>query len=241
MLYELYRRYAEPHRKYHNLAHIFRMFEIAQNREMELTAEQVVAIWFHDAVYDIPAGEKSNEQKSADLVDTFYLHRQFRQKVKGIILATEAVLKPEPVPDLNIEEWQVCGLDLYDLGTMNYYSNLNLIRQEYSCCGAKEWHSGRKAFLSLMLEKQTIIGRPFFASTREMDDWHLRARQHMQNEFGGLADSREDTPPPPWPHTRECHFWSDCHDGFDTPRNCNCGAEKRREAWLEKHAKKLTD
>jgi len=50
MLYELYRRYAEPHRKYHNLAHIFRMFEIAQNREMELTAEQVVAIWFHDAV-----------------------------------------------------------------------------------------------------------------------------------------------------------------------------------------------
>ena len=31
-------------------------------------------------------------------------------------------------------------------------------------------------------------------------------------------------------HTKECAFWSDCHNGFDHPRECDCGADKREEA-----------
>jgi len=31
-------------------------------------------------------------------------------------------------------------------------------------------------------------------------------------------------------HTESCAFWSDCHNGFDHPRDCDCGADKREKA-----------
>jgi hypothetical protein len=31
-------------------------------------------------------------------------------------------------------------------------------------------------------------------------------------------------------HTKECAFWSDCHNGFDHPRACDCGADERKLA-----------
>lgn len=238
MIYELYKRYAEPHRRYHNLSHIFRMFEIAQERGVDLSREQVYAIWFHDAVYDIPnEGEASNEQKSADLVGRFYMHRDFCDRVKEIVLATEKVLQPE-TPDLTDEQWQVCGLDLYDLGTPNYWPNRDLIRQEFSHLGDEEWRKGRSAFLSMLADKEMLIGEPFFASICEMDGWHLCARQNMQRELEQIAAEQKEAsePPPPWPHTAECAFYDDCNAGFDHPRNCDCGADRREREWRETFA-----
>ena len=147
MLYDLYRRYSEPHRKYHDLMHIFRIFELARNRGIELSEEQVMAIWFHDAVYNIPALEESNEELSAELAEhELLVERGWGwgrvDEIMAMIRATEQVLQPG-VPELTDEEWQVCGLDLYDFGTPNYWPNRDKIRHEWDRLSDEEWAAGR--------------------------------------------------------------------------------------------------
>lgn len=63
ILLDLTRRYCEPHRHYHTIGHIADMLH--RGRELDLRDEQVLAIWFHDAIYDTRSD--TNEQDSADL------------------------------------------------------------------------------------------------------------------------------------------------------------------------------
>jgi len=63
---EIERRYAEPQRHYHTLQHLgecLAWFE-REKAQAERPAEVALALWFHDAVYDVHAHD--NEAKSAD-------------------------------------------------------------------------------------------------------------------------------------------------------------------------------
>ena len=63
--------YSEPHRRYHNLAHIadsLTEFDRARDLAREQMAVEL-AIWFHDAVYDTRAAD--NEELSARLAQTW--------------------------------------------------------------------------------------------------------------------------------------------------------------------------
>ena len=62
-LLELTRRYSEPHRHYHGIEHIAFMLHLG--RDLRLTDEQVLGIWFHDAVFDVHSSR--NEEDSAAL------------------------------------------------------------------------------------------------------------------------------------------------------------------------------
>ena len=63
LLMELTRRYTEPHRRYHDLRHIADM--LCKGEALKLSDEQVMAVWFHDAIYDPTS--KTNEADSAVL------------------------------------------------------------------------------------------------------------------------------------------------------------------------------
>ena len=58
--------YSEKHRHYHTLQHLDAcMAHFADlQAQAQRPAEVAVALWFHDAVYDV--GQTGNEQKSAD-------------------------------------------------------------------------------------------------------------------------------------------------------------------------------
>ncbi len=58
----LHAAYSESHRKYHNMNHIARMFEVAGLMKMDLSSAQVLAVWWHDKDYTPCA--KDNEERS---------------------------------------------------------------------------------------------------------------------------------------------------------------------------------
>ena len=67
-LLDLTRRYCEPHRRYHNIAHIAEL--LWRGRECDLSDEQVLAVWYHDAIYDVPS--QDNEVRSAAVLPGGY-------------------------------------------------------------------------------------------------------------------------------------------------------------------------
>ena len=64
----LLQRYREPHRRYHNVDHLRQVLtmidSLADNQDLFLVR---LAAWFHDAIYDIPPRELTNEEASARL------------------------------------------------------------------------------------------------------------------------------------------------------------------------------
>jgi len=64
----LRRRYAEPHRHYHDRAHLLQVLrmvdQLAGDEDLFLVR---LGAWFHDAVYDLPERELTNEEASARL------------------------------------------------------------------------------------------------------------------------------------------------------------------------------
>jgi len=191
MLNKLYKAYGEPHRKYHTFEHILRMFQIAQQRGLALTGAQVFAVWFHDVVYNIPVSGKSNEALSVVTAYEWLFNSnhtiELAHEVANIILATEKVLQPG-VPELKDAEWQVVGLDLYDLGTYRYWHNRDLIREEMAHLSDEQWGEARSKFLQVLLDKGTIIGGTFFTDQAESNGWHYIAVGNIERELKQLEE-----------------------------------------------------
>lgn len=64
---DLHRRYAEPHRVYHDTRHIEFMFEFASENGLRLEPAQKLAVLYHDAIHELRA--EDNEERSAALLE----------------------------------------------------------------------------------------------------------------------------------------------------------------------------
>ena len=119
-----------------------------------------------------------------------WFKQEWIEEVCEMILATEEVLKPD-VPDLTPDQWVVVGLDLYSFGTSEYWKNIPKIRHEMSHLSNAEWREGRVKFLRVMLEKDLIIGMPFFERIKGGDIdavkicelWHCEAHANINAEL----------------------------------------------------------
>ena len=178
ILMDLYSAYNEPNRHYHNLGHIGRMFWIAKEQEILLSEDQIIAIWFHDVVYNVPRLELSNEILSAQealrylsgiLHDDFFINN-----VVTIIKDTEKEL-----PSINESEI-VIDLDLFDLADdQRYKSNGILIRKEYACFNDEEFKRGRIAWINSMLERKSI----YVSKKFNTDEMNGAARSNLTREL----------------------------------------------------------
>lgn len=167
LLLELTRRYTEAHRRYHDLLHVADM--LCKGSALDLSDEQVMAVWFHDAIYQ--PGGKTNEQDSADLcvkrLSALGWNNNRVQVVRQIVLDTD-----EHVPSID-ESKKVIDLDLSTLAATwaEYQENGRRIKSEYNNLSDADWDAGRAVWLKEMLGRGRLFwtdwGRPLEQKARD--------------------------------------------------------------------------
>lgn len=165
--------YDEPHRHYHTTAHLHKMLSTAKARGIVLGDEQVVAVWFHDCVYRVPADpDESNEDASAKVAVEFMreagLSERFIWTVESIILATQ-----DHVPRLQVSR-EVIDLDLWELATEDFQTNAPLIRMEFEHLSEEQWREGRVKWIRSMLGRERI-----FVSEHATEEMEAAARRNL--------------------------------------------------------------
>lgn len=176
---ELMTRYAEPHRRYHTSEHLEDVFErLDASREplwKEDKAALALAVFYHDAVYDLGAAD--NEIRSALL-----LHKlPFPEHIKNA--AVEAILGTAPYHTPTSTVAQL--LSDADLGVLagspkDYDDYAWLVRQEFlQEYTPEEYNAGRRGALASLLAKPELF---FYSPESEP-----AARANMERELQSLC------------------------------------------------------
>nr|WP_288357875.1 N-methyl-D-aspartate receptor NMDAR2C subunit [uncultured Pseudomonas sp.] len=155
--------YAEPQRHYHGLQHLeecLALFE--QVRDLAEHPEEVeIALWFHDAVYDVRG--TTNERQSADWAVRALLSCEASQptqnRVEQLIMATRHDAAP-----VDGDERLLVDIDLSILGAApeRFAEYDRQIRAEYSWVPEPVYSMKRKAVLSSFLARPSIYSTAYF-------------------------------------------------------------------------------
>lgn len=160
--------YAEPQRHYHCLQHLeecLALFE--QVRDLAEHPEEVeIALWFHDAVYDVRG--TTNERQSADWAVRALLSCEASQptqnRVEQLIMATRHDAAP-----VDGDERLLVDIDLSILGAApeRFAEYDRQIRAEYSWVPEPVYSMKRKEVLSSFLTRPSIYSTPYFRERLE--------------------------------------------------------------------------
>ena len=157
-------RYGEKHRHYHTFEHIkfclevFERFKYLAHRPSMVE----VAIFYHDAVYDVDRPEPQNEERSAGMAVHFLDHREQQPEemiiVKNLILAT----KHDPKRTLiDNDEQLIVDIDLAGLGAPweVFLKNNRNVRAEYAHVPEEKFRevNGKSSDSFLIAGRSTII------------------------------------------------------------------------------------
>jgi predicted metal-dependent HD superfamily phosphohydrolase len=185
VLQDLVKRYAEPHRGYHTLAHVLdclREFEDVRSLAVDPNAIEM-ALWFHDAVYNPRAAD--NEEQSARLAEKVLSEAKVPQptihQVRDLILATRHQATPE-LPDAML----LVDLDLAVLGQSaeRFDAYEAGVRREYKWVPRPIFAGKRAAILKSFLERPTLYSTPMFQKKYEQT-----ARANLERSIRRLSSS----------------------------------------------------
>jgi len=170
LLLDLTRRYQEPQRHYHTLEHVAAMLH--QGRQFPLDEEQVMAVWFHDAVYD-PQSDQ-NEQKSARLASKWLAKAGW--EVEAIERVGRMVLDTRGHLPSSAQSEPVLDLDLMTLAVTwpAFEANTAAIRAEYAHVPDADFAAGRSAFFEKLLERDKLFYTPWGQALDEPARANLR-------------------------------------------------------------------
>ena len=168
--------YAEPHRRYHTAAHIeycLRQFDLAADQMDEPDAVEM-ALWFHDAIYDMPG--KENELRSAELFAARADGRgseYFRSRVHELIMATT---HREPPPQTLDESFMVdIDLSSFGLPWEEFLRDSRAVRAELPHLPDAEFCSKQQKFLESLVARSEFCFTDFFRDRHE-----ARARENIE-------------------------------------------------------------
>lgn len=147
--------YQEPARVYHGVGHlkdclrVFAAFAPLAHRPSEV----VLALWFHDAVYDPRATD--NEERSARWAEASLGATPVAARVAAMIRATRTHEPPPDLPDADL----LLDVDLSILGrdpaTFDAYEAQT--RAEYAWVPDGDFRAGRAAILRRFIERPRVF------------------------------------------------------------------------------------
>lgn len=184
LFYELVERYNEPHRRYHNLRHIFSVLECVKSYQDRILDYPILylSVWFHDVIYDIRSHD--NEDQSADYakqkLESTSCEKDRIDQCQKLILSTK---KHELLVN-NFDNMILLDADLSILGAsrqqyLEYSSN---IRKEYSIIEDKAYQEGRTKVLNSLLNKERL-----YLTDEMFKTYELAARENIAYELKLLA------------------------------------------------------
>jgi predicted metal-dependent HD superfamily phosphohydrolase len=176
----LVRRHAEPHRRYHVLAHVGAVLTHLDTTADTLVDQRAVrlAAWYHDAVYDPTAA--GNEAASAALAATELTpvgcQPGLVADVERLVLTTAG---HRPVAD---DERALCDADLAVLGASPeaYERYRSAVRAEYGFLDDAGWRAGRADVL------RSLLAAPLF-HTAAFAGREQAARVNLTTELATLT------------------------------------------------------
>lgn len=160
--------YAEPQRQYHSLQHLAECL-VALEAALPLAqhpAEVEVALWFHDAVYDLQRSD--NEQKSADwareTLQAAALPPALCQRVHALVMATRHSAAPE-----GADAQLLVDIDLGILAApaARFAEYEQQIRTEYAFVPGWIFRRKRRAVLQSFLDRPHIYSTAHFHALHE--------------------------------------------------------------------------
>ncbi|MEJ8856689.1 N-methyl-D-aspartate receptor NMDAR2C subunit [Variovorax robiniae] len=173
---ELCAHYREAHRGYHTMQHLAECLSLLQLHiaEAEHPGEVALALWFHDAIYDVPGHD--NEERSADWArDALIaagLSKDAAQRVHALVMATRHSAIPE-----GRDACLLVDVDLAILGAPaeRFAEYERQIRVEYAHVPPEVFEPRRRAILSQFLAREPLFQTPAIRAARE-----AQARVNLQ-------------------------------------------------------------
>lgn len=182
---KLYKAYTGPGRHYHNLAHIEGLLTYIDQYEAQLkdTDALRLAVWFHDAVYQI--FKNNNELQSADMAYQALQELGFdKNRTTTIHRWIAATDHRHPATEGDTDLAFLLDIDLATLaaGCETYKTYTQQVRQEYSVFPTFLYNRGRRKVLQQFLSKASIYQTPWLR-----DIWETPARENLQWELDNLG------------------------------------------------------
>ena len=174
-------RWAEPHRRYHDLRHLAEVLAALRMLDPDGPATVLCAAYWHDAVYDPAAAD--NEQRSAllaaDAMGGLGAAPPDIAEVVRLVLLT-ATHRPEPADDAGA---LLCDADLAVLGSApeRYLQYAADVREEYAHLGDEAFRRGRAAVLRGLADRTSL-----FTTASGRRRWERPARENLRAELARL-------------------------------------------------------
>jgi predicted metal-dependent HD superfamily phosphohydrolase len=186
-LTELIERYAEPHRRYHGVAHIDALAglfeEVAAGPGWRQPAEVALAILFHDAVYQ--PGRADNEARSAQLARERLIDwgQVDRERVAALIEATAAHGLAQTEGDLDFGHFLDADIAILGAPPDVYDRYARGVFEEYApVVDEPAFRTGRRSFVQSQLAQAQLFHTLWFK-----DHYEAIARENLARELAELS------------------------------------------------------
>lgn len=179
-------RYAEPHRRYHDLRHLHEVLQTVD--ELAAVADDIDAVrwaaWFHDAIYDVHRGD--NEERSADLAVRELTDIGYDPKRVDEVARLVRLTATHHPGDGDNNGAVLCDADLRILATdpWRHAEYVHDVREEYAHVPEPDFRKARAAVLRDLLSADRLY-RTELAHGR----WEERARANLAAELRQLESA----------------------------------------------------
>lgn len=172
---EVLRYYGEPHRAYHNLQHLKECLQVRRyiNAACQASAEVDLALWFHDAIYDLLRSD--NELRSAQWLDDVArdsgLDDETRRRLYDLVMVTRHDGAPATA-----DEAVLVDTDLAILGASfeRFEEYDQQIRREYQFVPLPVYRQKRRQVLEGFLARGRI-----YTTAAYFDAFEQQARANL--------------------------------------------------------------